>query len=1295
MRRWLITVLIAGTVSAQELPFTHFTTDSTLPSASVQKVIQDRQGYIWLAFYSAGIARYDGHAMETYDVKDGIADPIVRELVLDRSGRLWVGSDAGLVVSEKALTSYGPGERARFIARVGGVALTRSRMRRNCVAAAPDGWVWVAMQDGFVRYRFAGDGRLETESVDLGTVARPIAPAALFVRRDGTVLASLDGGSILAFDARGPHVMTRFSAMTTAFTETDDGTLWGGGVDGSVWRLDRDGPRVVSHELAERIVALMVTRAGQLWAASLGSGAVRIDLRDPSQRIVVTHANGLLTETLWTLLEDREGNLWFGQNGGVSRLCKDYGAFRSWTARTQPALPDPSTFASLPIGDTLWIGTGNGVAILRDRTMTRLDVAGGLHSNQIYALAQGEDGRIWIATAAGVSSAVPGTNATTSHRLGTTYAIRRSGSTVCFAGSWGAGCFLGGEWHAFGRDSGLSPAGASSLAFDAGGHLWIGTIDRGVFRSTEPLAKALPHVKFAPVWTTRNGAPTDGIRTLFFHDGRLWVGTSVGLAVLSTTAPFTATRVLDGRAVLGLAPAKGGSRLWVSNNEGLVQIDVRSLRVVSTVGKTDGLLDDEAWAYGSLASDEAGRIYFSTTRGLCIFDPSALEKNLVAPRAVVRRVERTEDNEIAIEYAALSFGNEARVRYRTRLTGFDRAWSAETADVKIRYTNLPAFLFARPYAFEVMARNGDGVWSAPASYQFKVSPPWWLRWWVALSFFIAIVTALWALNRWRTHQLERENRRLEELVLDRTEEIRAKARELETVDRIVEAINREVGLENVLKSILEQGMQLFPNAEKGVFLMFDHETRRTEVISVSGYDPELFRGISLSFEEAMSRYSERAEQIGHGVYLIKSDDFRHLAAASKTRHLPVPKAMLTMEVMLGGRMEGFLILDNFTDENAFGRSDLQKLSRVREHAVSAIGKARIQRELEIKNDQAEEANRAKSIFLANMSHELRTPMNAIIGFSEILVERLQDRVEPKYTGFLRSILQSGQHLLAIINDILDISKVEAGKMDIVPEVFPVGAAIESVRQVMKGLSAKKRITLEVELAEGVRDIETDHAKFEQILYNLISNAVKFSRPNSAVVIRASVQGEMLAVSVTDHGIGIAPEHQAVIFDEFRQIETTVSRSYGGTGLGLSLVKKFVEVQRGKVWVESVSGVGSTFTFTLPLRFGGHVLVVVDEDAAFDTCRAYLQSAGYVAVRALSGEEAAERARSMKPRAIVVDAEMLHELQAADTHLPLIVMSRTDNGELASTFDADDYFVKPVEWARLLRRLAEITGRAAA
>ena len=191
----------------------------------------------------------------------------------------------------------------------------------------------------------------------------------MLVRRDGTLLVSRFNGEIVAVETKGQRVVARVESPATALSEASDGSLWGGSVNGAVWMLENGSARVVSHELAERVVALWPTRDGRhVWAASLGTGAVRlnrqgIDRKDPAQRLVVTRANGLLGETLWTILEDREGNLWFGQNGGASRLRKGYGAFFAWTERSVPPLPDQSTFAVLPewrgarwVGHRQWTG---------------------------------------------------------------------------------------------------------------------------------------------------------------------------------------------------------------------------------------------------------------------------------------------------------------------------------------------------------------------------------------------------------------------------------------------------------------------------------------------------------------------------------------------------------------------------------------------------------------------------------------------------------------------------------------------------------------------------------------------------------------------------------------------------------------------------------------------------------------------------------------------------------------------------------------------------------------------------
>ncbi len=1369
-------VVIALPLIAQELPFRHFTPNdqvNPLPSASVQKVTQDHLGYIWFAFYSTGLTRYDGHTMEEYGIADGIRDLTIREVTEDGTHHLWAGSESGLVVSEKPLEAYEPGQRIHFVSSVGSERLPPMRVRRNCLVTGIDGWIWAGVQDRLVRYRFRGND-LERGVID--PVAMGNGVASMLMLREGSVLVGLNNGAILQFDRDGKFRGARTThppCVSGALMEGRDGALWGGCTDGAVWRAQNDHFEIVNHDLTERVVSLLETSRGEIWIASLGSGAVRIDGRNFADRLVVNRRSDLLGDTLWSLFEDHEGNVWFSQNGGVSRLRKDYRAFESLTGRShtgeQPALPDPSAFSVLAADGTapgLWsnemiVGTGAGVVLFTPAyARTVLRVKEGLLSNSVYSLSRDGKGRIWIGTVGGAnclsspSDAPPmmagsqRTNITiagvsavnTSYPVDTTYLVQpftiANAETIWLAGTHGINCLASGHWYTFGPGAGLSPAGASGLAVDDDGFVWAGTPDSGLLRSRTPFNPATTppgdvEKFFAPAWTHATGARTDSVRTLLWTGGRLWSGTANGLEILDTKPLHTVATVPDaalgGSLVAGLLPSPNGKSVWVSQNAGLAEVDLHDFHIRTRVSKADGLIDDEAWAYDPLAVGSDGRVYFATPRGVSIFNPALREPNAEPPVVRFREVSFHEDrngnNEVSIAYAALTFSDESRVVYRTRLFGYDDNWSSARTDAKIRYTNLPAHFFAKSYRFAVMGRNSDGVWSLPELYEFSVLPAWWLRWW-ALIAYVALTVALASLtNRWRVNRLRRRNRELEAIVSTRTHE-------MEALDQMVEIINRELVLENVLRSLLEQGMKLFPQADAVVFLQFDHERHRAEVVAALGYDPAAFRDIRFSPEEATRRYSERAELLEEGVYLIKGDVFADLAGKEQTKHLPIPKSMLAMEVSLGGRIEGFLIFDTFGDPDAFSRTDLRKLARVREHAISAISKARILRELQLKNREAEEANQAKSRFLANMSHELRTPMNAIIGFSEILIERLESEIDAKSVSFIRAILSSGRHLLEIINDILDLSKVEAGKMELLPETFPVRHAIESVCQVMSGMSTRKAITFAIEIDRNVTAIETDQAKFKQILYNLLSNAVKFSPNDSIVTIRAhhlpaaGGREESIRIDVIDPGIGIAAENQTLIFEEFRQVDATLNRQYGGTGLGLSLVRKFVELQNGTLSVTSEVGKGSTFTFTLPIYFSGtsipspiinvdgtviapgeRVLVVEDDDLAFGTLATYLQAAAFVPVRARSCDEALRLARSTRPVAITLDIvlpgmqgwDVLRSLKAdvVTSSVPVIIISMIDNRELGIAFGADDYFVKPVDWTRMMRRLREITTQTAA
>lgn len=375
-------------------------------------------------------------------------------------------------------------------------------------------------------------------------------------------------------------------------------------------------------------------------------------------------------------------------------------------------------------------------------------------------------------------------------------------------------------------------------------------------------------------------------------------------------------------------------------------------------------------------------------------------------------------------------------------------------------------------------------------------------------------------------------------------------------------------------------------------------------------------------------------------------------------------------------------------------------------------------------EAAEEANRAKSQFLANMSHELRTPLNAIIGFSEILHDRTFGELTPKQERYVGNILSSGRHLLQLINDILDLSKIEAGRVQLDYAAFSPLTAVRTVDNLVKALLQKKNITLEVEGGTTLPPLIADQAKFKQVLYNLISNAIKFTPENGkvTVVLATAGNGSFLQVDVKDTGIGIKKEDQDRIFREFEQVDNSYSRQQQGTGLGLALVKKFIEMHGGRIWVSSEGeGQGSTFSFTVP--FGPEdngpgrgtktertttapasapksMALVIDSDAsAAELLTHHLQEGGYDVARANSGKDALSLAQELKPAIITLEVELngedgwelLSQLKAEASlkATPVVVVSVTKERNRALQLGAAEFVVKPVEAESLLRTFTDV------
>jgi len=256
---------------------------------------------------------------------------------------------------------------------------------------------------------------------------------------------------------------------------------------------------------------------------------------------------------------------------------------------------------------------------------------------------------------------------------------------------------------------------------------------------------------------------------------------------------------------------------------------------------------------------------------------------------------------------------------------------------------------------------------------------------------------------------------------------------------------------------------------------------------------------------------------------------------------------------------------------------VDELSAQKAHAEAA------RHEAERARREAEHANQAKSNFLAAASHDLRTPLNAVIGFSEVLQARMFGDLNPKQAEYIDDIHSSGQHLLSLINDLLDLAKIESGHMALDLMRFDVEVAIQDALTLVREAAMRHGISLQSQVAGDTGAISADPRMFKRVMINLLSNAVKFTPENGSVIVHAAREGEQLQVSVVDSGIGIAPEDQALIFQEFRQVGMDIRHRGEGTGLGLALAKKFVELHGGTIGVQSRPGLGSTFTFTLPVR----------------------------------------------------------------------------------------------------------------
>jgi len=1170
-----------------------------LGSGKVRTILQDREGYLWFGTGGGGVSRFDGHRFTAFTTHDGLGGNAVLSALEDRDGNLWFGFD------RNGVSRY-DGEEFTSFTTADGLA----HRRVVSMAQTRNGDIWCGGPGGVSRYE---NGVWTIFDAEDGLPGRTVYP--LLPDRDGGVwlgswkhgVARYDGTSWTSITARDGLAD---NGIRSIFPDRD-GCLWFCTLEG-VTRYD--GKSFTTLTVSDGLVGRSVKSAcqdheGRLWFG-VGGG---VSCYDGESFTNYTTEDGLAGRSVWPSLVDREGNLWFGTDGdGASR----YDGASFVTFGPDQGLPGAAVGTVFEDrSEHLWFGTSVGLCRYDGETFTTFTSADGLAGDLVGAIWQDRKGNIWFGTGSN-STKGQGVSRYDGERFVTfTADAVLAGNRVLSITQGRSGClwfgtrggltrYDGGTWETFTKVDGMGSGFVRSVIEDRGGVLWVGGRGGGVSRFD-------PTVGMGPDAWKRYGMD-DGLASgnvwsaVEDREGKLWFATSDGLSRYDPAADgrpdawmtYTTSDGLPEIQIRGAHMDRDGDLWFATLGGGVARYDGR---VFQTLDTRDGLAGNAGYC---VLQDRNGDYWISSfSGGVTRYRPAHPSPPPVYVDAVVadRRYESVADVSvpstselIAIEFHALSLKSRPDgILYRFRLIGHDPDWRT-TRKRRVEYESVGT----GTYRFEVEAVDRDMVYSkAPAVVELTVHLPYGQ---IGLAIGLAVAGALAV---WQTVRIVRRDRRLQEsnAAMSTANKELFRLNQALQRDRAVERIRGEVQAMDEVADF-ERVLSLVSADLKTVGLSFD-------TCSIDVLDEPVDVPTMAHFEEHGFRYTS---------YELDPDG--DLASESYALSAPFPLVNREMiERFIAGEPWQVLI----GGQNAIAEVPISRYGRLRLSASGresytdaeiatleefagaiALGYARYMDILEIQEQTAR-----KSAFLASMSHELRTPMNAIKGFTGLVLRRIGDSIPERHQGNLEKVIQASDHLLAMINDLLDLSKIEAGRMDVNAERFEVKALVASCCDTVSPLLAEKpEPELSYEVGKEVGDVETDQARVRQMVINLLSNAIKFTeRGEVRVRVRRTQDTEhrmqeksrtddrprttddgrqdqdQLKIVVADTGKGIPEDELDTIFDEYRQVKGSDAERRG-TGLGLSITRKFAELLGGTISVESQEGKGSTFTVTIPATY---------------------------------------------------------------------------------------------------------------
>jgi signal transduction histidine kinase/CheY-like chemotaxis protein/ligand-binding sensor domain-containing protein/protocatechuate 3,4-dioxygenase beta subunit len=1316
-----------------------------------------------------------------FGMLDGLPVNALGKLFFAADGSGWFATSRGLVRFDgREFTSWG----SEF-----GLSVMPSP---GCFYRSEAGECWLGTKDGLARYRPA-DGKPPANLADPGLPTATImeitgtAGGTVWWRtRESQALVRYDGRRGIVFTNLWREVPYSQDGYFPQRLAAAGDRLWLTGPGAGLIRFDGTNQVRFGREqglLSADTGPVAVAPDGAVW---LGVGTNRIGRFDGTNFTYLTHEEGLPPGVVTALQVAPDGDLWLGispeaePQGIVARFdgrsFTVFGGQNEAAGRANAYVGQGCWDIKTGPDGAIWFGTTDGLYRYEPGTFANFTAADGLRAGLVHGLLAAADGSLWIAN----------TNGATRFRSGRFTDYNGDDFAKCLEGLYRAfadtnrppngridqvamgpdGCL----WTALRADHpgierfdgaqirpaitnfpGLPTNRVSCLARGPDGAVWVG-VHGGVARFDSRSS--------AQTLTVTNSLLTNSLYTIYCDTNALvWIGTSEGIVRYDGTnwTKFTQTNGAPGRYVYSIEHAADGSLWFGAGDGGLARFDGRTLARIergkerlepasiekilrardgglwcatltgaahydglnwSLLDESDGLLP--AYYY-TVVQDYAGAIWFGGKNGLTRYRPAA--PTTQTPTLAVQTDQLftnlntlphiTAGRLVTFKFSAVDFRTRPEKRlYRyavvpgraaTAPPKADAWWSPATRSAEIAWP----FKSRGEYTFFVQAIDRDLNYSPAAVAPLTIVPPWYLNGWIMVpsgGLFLGLFG--WAfIARALYFRKRREAEQLREELANRDREARARleqeVREREQAQEYFQSLVENVPV-MVYRRDLEGRLTFINRLGSEFFSQLFGVAQDPNYGIGKGY--EVLEGIATPEGIAGMKKADR-EVIRTGLLLEREFKFERGDRPAIWLH-----SIRTPVLAHDGRVIGVQLVT-------------WDVSKDKE-AEAALHRAK---------EAADAANTAKSQFLASMSHELRTPLNAIIGYSEMLQEEAEQVDQKGFIPDLEKIHGAGKHLLGLINDILDLSKIESGKMSLYLEDFAVAKLIGEVAATIQPLVTKNGNRLEVVCPADIGIMHADVTKVRQTLFNLLSNASKFTEKGTIKLEVSSQKSEVrtegvappisdlrspisVCFSVTDTGIGMTSEQQAKLFQAFTQADSSTSRKYGGTGLGLAISRKFCQMMGGDITVTSVHGQGSTFAVTLPTvvrdvmgemaaevtgRSEGakrppatavRVLVIDDDPAVRDLMQRSLEKDGFRVDLAPDGRSGFELAKQLKPAVITLDVMMprmdgwsvLTALKAdpATADIPVIMLTIVDEKQMGFALGAADYFTKPIDFQRL-------------